>query len=108
MDKRGESVSKEMENFLDGGRGWRTILPAQLRGARADLGFTRPLPHSLHYHSTEDALPRNVLLRPSGSLASGLLSPQPAWSLVRWEIGKHTHAKQSFERFLQSSLFRPG
>lgn len=50
MDRRrwgvgaGESVSKETENFLDGGRGWGTILPAQLRGARADLGFTALFP----------------------------------------------------------------
>lgn len=81
---RGESNSKEMESF-PGWRGLRTTLRTQLQGAylRPRLHPTPPVPVPSMYHITEDALLGNVLLKPSGSLASGLLSPQPAWCAGR-------------------------
>lgn len=80
----GESNSKEMESF-PGWWGLRTTLPTQLQGAylRPQLHPTPPVPVPSMYHITEDALLGNVLLKPSGSLASGLLSPQPAWCAGR-------------------------
>lgn len=93
---QGESISKEMERFLNGGRGWRTILPTQLLGACSDLGSPTPhcFPIPCIYHSTEDALLGNRHAEASWFL--GLWPLVPTICMVCWEINKHTNTKGKF------------
>lgn len=105
MDKRGGENQQGNGEFP----GWRKRMEDHPTNPAAGCllrpwRFPRPsFPTPSIYHSAEDALLGNVLLGPPGPLASGLLSPQPAWCAGK---SASTQTQQeSFVRFLWSSLF---
>lgn len=72
MDKE-ESVSKPFPEWWG-----RRVLPAAGCLSWTSASPVPAVPTRSIYHRIEDALLGNSLLRPPGSLASGLLSLQPA------------------------------